>query len=194
MSFGFDESVREIDKALAHARGKHVLLFAAASNCGANGVISWPARHENVLCVHAATAEGNPYKRSPTVSPHMENFSFLGDTVKGWWLPDEQGSEQKLYKSGTSTATPIAAGVAAVVIMIMRRSRDSYLACSNLSERDYDDRLLRLKTRTGMSAIFRMMHNGNRFGYFPITPWKLLCRQDRDWTLIEKLLEALKIV
>ena len=74
-----------------------------------------------------------------------------------------------MRQSGTSCATPIAAGLAAIVLDI---------ASINLTEEDVSlqDRKQiwkNLRTRQGMSLVFEGMSN-HRDGYDYIAPWTLI--------------------
>ena len=113
------------------------MIFASASNHGRNKKsISFPGilGHKIVFCIGAADALGGPTNFSP---PHAENlkFSVLGVGVSGLstgvsdWeqqaLPSDQpGSSKRSFSSdrmsGTSFATPIAAGIAALFLDFAR--------------------------------------------------------------------------
>lgn len=61
MSFGWparDDKYDSLEKARKNAQFNDVLLFAAASNNGANAKRAWPARHSGVVCVHSTAADG----------------------------------------------------------------------------------------------------------------------------------------
>jgi subtilisin family serine protease len=168
MSFGFLRPVREIDEAIDHAHAKKVLMLAAAANCGGNASLSWPARSSLVISVHAATGEGNWYRSTPTRRSYANNFATLGSAVLSWW-PVQKGLGPQVRKSGTSTATPVLAAIAATIISIVRQPGRVR------SEEDLEI-LKRLGTADGMRAVLRRMvgENGDRHGYDYIAPWELL--------------------
>jgi len=87
-------------------------------NSGANLDRAYPARHDEVICIHSVDANGNRSKFSPTASTSDDNFATIGEAVESTWplgLCDGQG-QNYLYKSGTSFATPIAVGIAAFLL------------------------------------------------------------------------------
>lgn len=88
MSFGYSSRVlgyHELEKAIRDAQHKNVLIFAAASNDGGNRGRAFPARHDEVMCVHAADGNGNPSRFNPTPEKNRDNFSTLGEDVKSAW-------------------------------------------------------------------------------------------------------------
>ena len=197
MSFGCAESVPEIDEALVYAYSKNVLMFAAASNCGGNDPVSWPAKHENVICVHASDGDGNPYPRTPTPLRDRTNFSILGSSVKAWWRPDENGIARQVHKSGTSTSAPVLAGVAAILIDLMRRNKLEYM--NSLSQEQqrhihYQHCLDKLGRPQGMGAVLQLMvgEPGKRGGYDYVAPWRLLRKYADTSTMIGNILTTLR--
>ncbi|UKZ49883.1 hypothetical protein TrVGV298_004136 [Trichoderma virens] len=125
MSFGFPAcdmyDYQELEDALANAQAKRVLLFAAASNSGGRQGHAYPARDQNVIAIHATDTYGNPSTFSPTAIGHDDNFATVGQAIESAWpvdLCDKTSNPQSLQcKSGTSFATPIAAGIAAFLLM-----------------------------------------------------------------------------
>ncbi|KAL1858886.1 hypothetical protein Daus18300_009755 [Diaporthe australafricana] len=82
---------------------------------------------------------------------------------------DDQDDDQPTIAElcGTSMATPIAAGIAALVIEFCRQHRDL------LSDSDADE----IETHRGMHALLKFMSDGNRrSGYDWIKPWQLFPR------------------
>ncbi|GLA16157.1 hypothetical protein AnigIFM62618_002726 [Aspergillus niger] len=146
MSFGFAEEQPCISDAIREAlykRKDSILFFAAASNYGANDREMFPARHESVMSIRATNSNGlfadfNPPKHEdePVV------FGTLGIDVPSAW-PNSDGEE---YRSGTSVATAIAAGIAGSLL--------GYIS-SHPPEKPFYDAKSLARTRRGMTAIFR---------------------------------------
>jgi hypothetical protein len=169
MSFGFERSVTIIDEAIKHADSKKIIMLAAASNKGGNGGITWPARLPQVICIYATDSLGNRCDFTPGPSDNANNFSILGHAVKSFWPPHlNQGFE--VPKSGTSTATPIAAGIAALVLQYMRAA---LAKMAQISKNDAEI-FCKLRTTAGMSTVFRQMVNEKRDGYDYVVPWNFL--------------------
>ncbi|QGA21462.1 hypothetical protein EYB26_009173 [Talaromyces marneffei] len=127
MSFGFPtREIKDYDKlegAIHKAYSNHTLLFAAASNSGANLDRAYPARDENVICIHSTDANGNRSKFSPTALADALNLATVGEAVESSWplrLCEGNNSLGTKYKSGTSFATPIAVSIAAFLLQYVR--------------------------------------------------------------------------
>jgi hypothetical protein len=106
----------------AYSRG--VIVFAAASNNGGKLGRSFPAREPTVIAVHSTDANGNRSAFSPTALAEDINLATVGEAVESAWpvhLCDDTANPQCVkYKSGTSYATPIAAGIAAFLLAYAR--------------------------------------------------------------------------
>lgn len=162
MSFGYttrDNGYILIEEAIDYAQSKGVLLFAAASNSGANQRRTFPARHDNVICIHSTAADGVPSRFNPPPDCN-DNFATIGEAVESAWpseLCDKEVNDCCVaWKSGTSYATPIAAGIAAFLLQY---------AAENLDEADV--RLL--KRPRGLRAVFREISLGSQ-GYDYVAP------------------------
>jgi len=150
MSFGFPtceiEGYAELERAIGNAYSKHVLMFAAASNGGANLDRAYPARDQNVICIHSTDANGNRSRFSPTAVENNTNLATVGEAVESAWpvhLCDEETNPTFVkYKSGTSYATPIAVGIAALLLQYAK---------IHLGE----TQLLKLKRQSRMKAVLR---------------------------------------
>lgn len=125
MSFGFPDETSSgcfhLKKAIQMAYYDNVLLFAAASNHGGTLGPAFPARHENVFCIYGSDGLGNSSRTNPTASSIDSNFSTLGEAVESSW-PLDGRRDGKLRKSGTSYATPVASGIAAVILLYARQN------------------------------------------------------------------------
>ncbi|KAL8364577.1 hypothetical protein RB595_003728 [Gaeumannomyces hyphopodioides] len=121
MAFGFDREFQKL-KGVIRNRADRVLFFAAASNDGKNRTdqIAWPARHSDVICVHSADGLGNPSSFNPG---HRDNMRImtLGEGIRSAWptaLLENSNADKKreVAMSGTSCATAVAAGIAALIL------------------------------------------------------------------------------
>lgn len=130
MSFGYPDKGKgyeELWNAIQDANNEGVTIFAAASNEGGNRVRAFPARHDEVICVHSTDARGNPSSFNPTRKHNSDNFSTLGEDLESAWPANLQGKAKDIasgpvkIKSGTSFATPIATGMAAFVLQYARQ-------------------------------------------------------------------------
>ncbi|KAJ4856666.1 ankyrin repeats (3 copies) domain-containing protein [Trichoderma breve] len=105
---------------------KRKLVFAAAGNFGLFKQRAFPARKEGVIAVHAADGSGDEprFVPNPESKPDPEselNLSTLGENIKMRWPDSDNPGEMKdIYISGSSYATPIAAGIAANVLEFAR--------------------------------------------------------------------------
>ncbi|PVH96496.1 subtilisin-like protein, partial [Periconia macrospinosa] len=134
LSLGFPNEHESIKQELEDARRKKIIVFAATSNSGANQRISWPARDEAVFGVHASDHLGNTAVFGPSPTERLGNksvFKTIGCNVLSAWprgisvengAPGIDTGDNGLQRrsSGTSTATPVAAGIAALVIEFAR--------------------------------------------------------------------------
>lgn len=170
MSFGFKSKVHAIARAIQYANDNNVLVLAAAGNSGSLERVRYPASDPNVLCIFAATGHGNMYHGNPTRTEDETNFELLGVAVRGY-VPNDVAPEE-VRRSGTSQATAVAAGVAALILQIMR---DHQHTASFIDPDAYEYALSQLRKRDGMRRVFKEMCNSNkRDGYNVVEPWRPL--------------------
>lgn len=132
MSFGFKEIPSKVESAIGNAynRGiRETALFAAASNNGLNTSRTFPARDNRVVGVHALDGLG---KDSSSINPAKEdwhdNLGTLGLGIRLHW------NNRWDYKSGTSYATAIAAGIAVNILTWLGSAHDQGI----LETKDFD--------------------------------------------------------
>lgn len=181
MSFGFPEVIPEINDAIQDARAKNVLMLAAASNCGGNRKRTWPARSDDVMCIYATDGDGNKYGKNPTPIGNKDNFAVLGESVGALWPPTSpHGKARRVRKSGTSTATPICAAIAGIVVTMLRLNEDSYVGGFEDKKQEerrgaYRKKVAALGKAGAMASVFKLMvgEEGMRDGYQFVAPWRI---------------------
>lgn len=169
MSFGIREYHEPMKTAISTALHNQTLMFAAASNDGANLGRAFPAKYPGVFCIHATDGNGNPSAFNPTADEKDVNFSLLGEQVRSHWPAGRNGHNDIVnVMSGTSVATPIAAGLAASVLSFVRQQEQGLAARSDLLGPW-------LKDVHAMDAVLKSMVRQRRgAGYDYITPHVLL--------------------
>lgn len=192
MSFGYPtnqtDGYKELETAILHAHSKNVLMFAAASNGGANQDRAYPARDPHVICIHSTDSDGNRSRFSPTALSHDINLATIGEAVQSAWpvnLCDPNFNPDCIEcKSGTSYATPIAVGLAA---FLMQYARLHLPDLAHLLKRQskMKDILLKIAEKTQKSSsrdgyhyITLSLNSDNLFGknkqYIDVTLCELL--------------------
>lgn len=126
MSFGFTDETEvgcdALSDAIATAHSHRILMFAAASNMGSHSRPAFPARHSDVFCIFAADGMGNNAPANPTAEHYAPNFSVLGQAVESAWPRKLTTDPWTRRKSGTSFAVPVAAGIAAMVLLYAQQN------------------------------------------------------------------------
>lgn len=153
---------KSIYEAIDKAEGQGIIVFAAASNNGANTPRAFPASMDKVLAIHATDGYGKSSNMNPNPLEDSPNFSTLGESIPS---PLKEG---ELLPSGTSFSTPIAAGMAANILTLVE-------ACFDGSEED-DERLRdRAFKREGMGRIFKKAASRGPDGYRYVCPGMVGC-------------------
>jgi hypothetical protein len=165
----FEDLVDSIQDAIRTASNAPVIMFAAASNNGKNEKRAFPARYDPwVICVHASDGKGNDGGINPPKESGA-NFMTLGTgltLLERRWVGEgrtRQATYKTVYKSGTSFATPIAAGIAATVLDLAGR-------VSAIKDRTRK----KLKRCEVMKKVLRLMSTPKHDygdGYCFLAPW-----------------------
>jgi subtilisin family serine protease len=200
MSFAFSGEVQTIRKAIERASLAEVLMFAAASNNRHNkkNPIGYPAKvKDHVICINSTNGRNKRSEFSPKGQPHRRNFSALGEYVKAAWPlteSEKQGSgsqeaEWEKRRNGTSCATPIASGIAALVleysIQVQSQSPEANVGIRNAEA---------LKRLAGMTKVMsKCMTEGNEDrSYNHLKPWQLLDPYSSRTTISQRISDALE--
>jgi subtilisin family serine protease len=187
MSFGIREYYEPMKTAISNALHKNTLLFAAASNDGANLGRAFPAKYPSVFCIHSTDGNGNPSAFNPTADDKDVNFSLLGEHVRSHWPAGRNGHNDHVHvMSGTSVATPIAAGLAASVLSFVLQQEQDLPAGSDFLGPW-------LKDVHSMDAVLKSMVRGRRgVGYDYITPDLLLATDSSRRHVYDKIKDIKK--
>ena len=171
MSFGIpNHRINEnISNAITHAYDRNKMLFAAASNDGGNAGIAYPANDPRVICINSTDGFGNKSDFNPSEKEKGDNFATLGAGVKSSW------KNETVYVSGTSYATPVAAGLATMIL--------GYARCK-VEMTDAQEKWLH--SCDGMRTIMRLMVE-RRDGYDYVAPWQFWKPETREAFIQETL-------
>lgn len=125
ISLGVTKSSTRLDEAIAHAVGKGAIVVAAAGNAGTSAPY-YPAACADVIGVGSVSETENGYERS-YFSQYNDSVDVVapGGSVLGIHVYPKTGgvwytSVSSTYRtdSGTSYASPVVAGIAAVALQI----------------------------------------------------------------------------
>ncbi|KAH7079793.1 peptidase S8/S53 domain-containing protein [Paraphoma chrysanthemicola] len=129
LSFGWDQEVGDghvqLRAALQTCNEHDVLVFAATSNDGLGSAsgMAYPARDDRVIAIDAASAAGMwlPFNPSRDNEYKTHRFTALGESITTDFPPHLESKEGWKLMDGTSAATPVAAGIAALVLEFARQ-------------------------------------------------------------------------
>jgi len=170
MSFGFDREMpvggrlvisNAISDAL-RARDQRILFFAAAANEGGNQPEMFPANHPHVISIRGTDDKGWLQRFNPPKGfTGLNCFMTLGQDVPGAGLSRDGGIE--VFKSGTSVSTPIAAGIAGILLSYARLFGDDLKEFLGDRDRAYGPVI---STVSGMRRMFIKMSTEMMDGWY----------------------------
>lgn len=185
MSFGYAEEQNDIRQAIRQIlndRDGRIVLFAAASNLGANDREMFPARHEAVISIRGTNFFGTFQDFNPPRSPHEGAvIGTLGLDVPAAALSDV---DYEVYRSGTSVATAVAAGMAGILL--------GYTYASSAELETVEKVRQKLESRSGMQALFRALATPSiHEHYLYVTLWNLEnMSHDERWYFIQRTMST----
>jgi hypothetical protein len=155
MSFGFpvsdEKAYEEISEAIEEVqkkRNRRIIFLASAGNSGVYDDETFPATHQSVISIRATDSLGTFMKTNPenkSESPVV--FGAIGDDIP----PHLQHFCPEVSLPGTSAATAIAAGIAAVMLAYV-------LILPQMVKTEHGEGILkRLWTTEGMKKMFMKM-------------------------------------
>lgn len=165
MSFGFPSLTEDLEcirSAILHAHAQNVVLFAAARNSGGLQRVAYPAAQSEVICVRSSDGHGNASLFNPSTEGGSEiEFSVVGEAVLSSWAG---GPARRM--SGTSFATPVAAGIAAIVMDYLAQKSRTWDA----GDAQYVAK--RIRSKRGVEEVF-LKHLSTKRGDFNfLCPWR----------------------
>jgi hypothetical protein len=160
MSFGMTKPDPDIKEAIHEAYGKNIIIFAAASNEGGNHDVTYPARNPEVIPIFSTDGKGNKSDFNPNPIK-SGSFAILGEGIESSWTTCNEPKTTVLtkFKSGTSYACPVAAGMASLMLDFVKLHRQSW----------YPE----LRSRLGITKAFDLMEY-KREEYNYLYPWRKL--------------------
>lgn len=122
MSFGFVAIDHGLDQVLKKAQLNNIVVFAAVSNFGSHQQVAWPAQdQERAICMHSSNDLGTmPLAFTPKADPKTTNFMAISKNICLHWPMSKGGCFCTI--SGTSTATPVAMPIAALLLAYTEQS------------------------------------------------------------------------
>jgi hypothetical protein len=166
MSFGFPtevESIKDVMRKAEDIKKRSIVFFAAAANDGANTQEMFPASMESVISVRATNSNGSfvpTYDPPPSaMNEDSRLFGTLGENVPYDW------SNESLTKSGCSLATPIMAGITALIMEYFMYKASRFEKSDCIQEH--------MRTKRGVVQLFKeiAVRKGNQRFY--VAPWDL---------------------
>ncbi|KID97185.1 Peptidase S8/S53, subtilisin/kexin/sedolisin, partial [Metarhizium majus ARSEF 297] len=132
-----------VANAISQAIRRNIICLAATGNNGANDRASFPARMHGVIPIFSADSYGNPSPFNASPMRDRKTFSTFGENVRVW---RDDRTDEAAYKSSTSFAVCIAAGMLAAMMVFAR----DYL---QLDQRDWGT----LHTPAGAEKYLELM-------------------------------------
>ncbi|KAK7716353.1 hypothetical protein SLS64_003507 [Diaporthe eres] len=170
------QDIKDLEAAIAEASAENILMFCSASDEGANQTATYPSKAQpgKIFKIGGADANGGLYDRVGDIS--MVDFILPGQLVASDDLTDSALSKQQ-YWSGSSVATALAAGLAALILYCAQirvaRSRTD-------AERDTAKKHFKLLRQHGkMKEAFGAITSEGSTGKYPAV-WTIFGKKVMD--------------
>lgn len=176
MPFGFTFRSAKLSNAIAKAYSKKVIMFAAASNGSGTRGQAFPASHDWVFSVHSTDGIGNVSSFSPDEKEPMHGFALPGESIESSW----PGQINKVMKSGTSFATPLAVALAANMLEYVKQK---------LTTMPQDLRK-QLDGHSGMRLLLFSIvdrEGSSKLGHHYLRPWRLFGTERSDESIQQQI-------
>ncbi|CAH1241503.1 MBTPS1 [Branchiostoma lanceolatum] len=183
MSFGCNSFDSDLRRAVSEAVGRGKVVVAAASNDGRKELtnIAFPARFGDVICVGSCNNLGQPSSFTPT--GREIDFLAPGEHI----LAPSSGLPEYQARSGTSEATPIVAGIAAMVISYAETTGGQTMRSTVCHTAVMREVLRKMAPMPG--------HHDEHMGYGNLDPWRLFkYGPDHFRQVVEEIVGPLPVV
>ncbi|KAI9645784.1 hypothetical protein NHQ30_005217 [Ciborinia camelliae] len=162
-----------LESAISEARGEKILMFCSASDGGPIEDTSFPyvGAKDRIFRIGAATAEG-------IVDPRVGNPTSLDFTFPGSNVETEDVDKKVNYQTGSSVATALATGLAALIlycvqISLLRAGKDS-------DKKRITNAFGKLKEYEGMHRAFRNIGTTPESNNKYIEVWKMFGKYTKE--------------
>lgn len=177
---GDAQDMQELNDALMHATRENILMFCSASDEGAKQADTFPSKANcKIFKIGAADAHGGPFDLLGDIK--SVNFILPGHLVAGEEFTDAAVAnlEKAQVWSGSSIATALAAGLAALIlycaqIRVLRSSDKS------TERQDASRHFQMLKKHDHMMRAFENIGKGGKAGKYPPV-WEIFGKKVERW-------------
>ena len=170
MSIAVPRNTEQLIQAAGSARAKDIVMVASRGDRGGNQEQIWPADTDGVISISSLTNFG----KQADSTELSAKYYFQGENVS---IPAESTYlESQKIASGSSVATALAAGVAALSLSCRRLVREKFPGGGNEDNEQID------RVRT-VKAVFDGMTGNDEDRY--VKPWKVF--QDRKMEPVDGL-------
>lgn len=193
MSFGFDRHVYSISQAMDAARQAtqdRILFFAATCNDGAHTPMAWPARDLDVFGVSSTDGDGQLSSFNPDENDAPAILYALGEGVEVTSPSCKtSGTMKKMFVSGTSYAAPVAAGLAANVLVCVRLGVAAMPPERAIKYASLPTQLQQMKYMS--KVLLNCMRRNNQKKKASLLPWDFLKAENvADGSLLQNVYDA----